>query len=175
MAAVNLISDTQTRPTEGMRTAMAGAEVGDEQKLDDPTTSALQERVAELLGHEAALFLPSGTMCNLISCKLHVGPAGEEIILAANSHVASFEGGRRRRDHPRDDASDRRAHGHLQRRPGGGGGKAGGRPLLAGLGDGLRGADDEHGRRPGVAARSVREVLEVARATVCGRTWTARV
>ena len=93
MAPVNLISDTQTRPTEGMRAAMAGAEVGDEQKLDDPTTSALQERVAELLGQEAALFLPSGTMCNLIACKLHVGPAGEEIILAANSHVASFEAG----------------------------------------------------------------------------------
>jgi threonine aldolase len=92
-AAVNLVSDTQSRPTEGMRAAMAAAEVGDEQKLADPTTTALQERVAELLGHEAALFLPSGTMCNLISCKLHVGPAGEEIILAANSHVASFEGG----------------------------------------------------------------------------------
>ena len=90
---VNLVSDTQTRPTEAMRQAMAWAEVGDEQKLADPTTTALQERVAELLGHEAALFLPSGTMCNLISCKLHVGPAGEEIILAANSHVASFEGG----------------------------------------------------------------------------------
>ena len=90
---VNLVSDTQTRPTEGMRQAMAGAEVGDEQKLADPTTTALQERVAELLGHEAALFLPSGTMCNLISCRLHLGPAGEEIILAANSHVASFEAG----------------------------------------------------------------------------------
>jgi len=90
---VNLVSDTQTRPTEGMRKAIAGAEVGDEQKLDDPTTTALQERVAELLGHEAALFLPSGTMCNLISCKLHVGSTGEEIILAANSHVASFEAG----------------------------------------------------------------------------------
>jgi len=90
---VNLVSDTQTRPTEGMRKAIAGAEVGDEQKFDDPTTTALQERVAELLGHEAALFLPSGTMCNLISCKLHVGSTGEEIILAANSHVASFEAG----------------------------------------------------------------------------------
>jgi threonine aldolase len=90
---VNLVSDTQTQPSEGMRRAMAGAEVGDEQKLADPTTTALQERVAELLGHEAALFLPSGTMCNLISCKLHIGTAGEEIILAANSHVASFEAG----------------------------------------------------------------------------------
>jgi threonine aldolase len=90
---VNLVSDTQTRPTDAMRHAMAHAEVGDEQKLEDPTTTALQERVADLLGHEAALFLPSGTMCNLISCKLHLGPAGEEIILAANSHVASFEAG----------------------------------------------------------------------------------
>ena len=62
MAFVNLYSDTQTRPTAGMRAAIAGAEVGDEQRGADPTTRALEERVASLLGHEAALFLPSGTM-----------------------------------------------------------------------------------------------------------------
>ena len=62
---VNLHSDTQTRPSEGMRRAMAAAEVGDEQRGLDPTVNRLQERVAELLGHEAALFLPTGTLCNL--------------------------------------------------------------------------------------------------------------
>ena len=67
---VNLWSDTQTRPDAGMRRAMAEAEVGDEQRFADPTTTRLQERVAELLGHEAALFLPSGTMCNQIAIRL---------------------------------------------------------------------------------------------------------
>ena len=90
---VNLTSDTQTRPTAAMRAAMAEAEVGDEQKLADPTTLRLQERVAELLGHEAALFLPSGTMCNLIAFRLHLRPGGEEVILAANSHPVGFEAG----------------------------------------------------------------------------------
>jgi threonine aldolase len=60
---INLYSDTQTRPTEDMRRAIASADVADEQRLADPTTNRLQERVAELLGQEAALFLPSGTMC----------------------------------------------------------------------------------------------------------------
>ena len=58
-----------------MRRAMAEAEVGDEQRSEDPTVNALQERVAELLGKEAALFLPSGTMCNAIAFRLHCGPA----------------------------------------------------------------------------------------------------
>jgi threonine aldolase len=74
MAFVNLYSDTQTRPTAGMRAAIAGAEVGDEQRGADPTTRALEERVASLLGHEAALFLPSGTMCNEIAIRLHIRP-----------------------------------------------------------------------------------------------------
>jgi threonine aldolase len=91
--AVNLASDTQTRPTEAMRAAIAAAEVGDEQKFLDPTTNELQERVAELLGHEAALFLPSGTMCNLIAFRLHLRPGGDEVILAANSHPVGFEAG----------------------------------------------------------------------------------
>ena len=61
---INLYSDTQTRPTDAMRQAIASAEVADEQRGQDPTTLRLQERVAELLGHEAAVFMPSGTMCN---------------------------------------------------------------------------------------------------------------
>ncbi len=67
--------------------------MGDEQKKADPTTIELQERVAELLGHEAGLFLPSGSMCNLIALRLHIRPGGDEAILAANSHPAGFEAG----------------------------------------------------------------------------------
>ena len=89
---VNLWSDTQTRPSPGMRRAMAEAEVGDEQRLADPTVNALQERVAELLGHEAALFLPSGTMCNQIAIRLHVRP-GEAMILHASAHPIIAESG----------------------------------------------------------------------------------
>jgi threonine aldolase len=89
---VNLYSDTQTRPTDGMRRAIAAAEVGDEQRFADPTTSALQERVAELLGHEAALFLPSGTMCNQIAIRLHTRP-GDEVILERFSHPIIAEAG----------------------------------------------------------------------------------
>jgi threonine aldolase len=90
---VNLYSDTQTRPTDGMRRAIAAAEVGDEQRLADPTTSALQERVAELLGHEAALFLPSGTMCNAISFRVHLRPGGDEVLLDRTSHPINAEAG----------------------------------------------------------------------------------
>ena len=61
---IDLISDTVTRPTPGMRKAMAEAEVGDEQRGEDPSVNELNERVANLLGQEAAMFLPSGTMCN---------------------------------------------------------------------------------------------------------------
>jgi threonine aldolase len=91
--AVNLYSDTQTRPTEGMRRAMAEAEVGDEQRFADPTVTALQERVADLLGHEAGLFLPSGTMCNAISFRVHVRPGGDEILLDRMSHPINAEAG----------------------------------------------------------------------------------
>ena len=89
---VNLFSDTQTRPSEGMRRAMASAEVGDEQRFADPTVNALQERVAELLGFEAALFLPTGTMCNQIAIRLHVRP-GEGMILHRLAHPIIAEGG----------------------------------------------------------------------------------
>jgi len=90
---VNLFSDTQTRPTEAMRQAMATAEVGDEQRFEDPTVNALQERVATLLGKEAAVFLPSGTMCNAIGFRLHVRPGGDEVILDRTSHPVQYEAG----------------------------------------------------------------------------------
>ena len=89
---VNLHSDTQTRPSEGMRQAIASAEVADEQRGLDPTVNALQERVAELLGHEAALFLPSGTMCNQIAIRLLTRP-GDEVILERFSHPIIAEAG----------------------------------------------------------------------------------
>ncbi len=85
-------SDTQTRPTQGMRKAIAEAEVGDEQKREDPSVNRLQEMVAELTGKEAALFLPTGTMCNLIAHAVHCRP-GDEIIMESMSHPAHFEGG----------------------------------------------------------------------------------
>ena len=78
---INLYSDTQTRPSEGMRRAMYEAEVADEQRRLDPTVNKLQERVAELLGKQAAVFLPSGTMCNAISFRLHIDKSGDEVIL----------------------------------------------------------------------------------------------
>ena len=93
MEPVNLYSDTQTRPTPEMRRAIAEAEVGDEQRFRDPTVIRLQERVAELLGHEAGLFLPSGTMCNEIAFRLHIRPGGDEAILDSTSHPVGFEAG----------------------------------------------------------------------------------
>lgn len=89
---VDFSSDTQTRPTAGMRQAIAHAEVGDEQKREDPSVNRLQEMVADLLGKEAALFLPTGTMCNLIAYTIHCRP-GDEIIIDEASHAAQFEGG----------------------------------------------------------------------------------
>jgi threonine aldolase len=90
---VNLYSDTQTRPTPEMREAIARAEVGDEQRRADPTVLTLEERVAALLGHEAAVFLPSGTMCNEIAIRLHIRPGGDEILLGHDTHPLRFEGG----------------------------------------------------------------------------------
>ena len=71
---INLLSDTQTRPTQGMREAIARADVGDEQIGDDPTVNLLCERVADLLGKEAAVFMPSGTMCNVAATLAGSGP-----------------------------------------------------------------------------------------------------
>ena len=89
---VDLSSDTATRPSAAMRKMMADAEVGDEQKAEDPTTNALQERVAGLLGKEAAVFLPSGTMCNQIALLVHCRP-GDEIIAADVAHIFTSEAG----------------------------------------------------------------------------------
>jgi threonine aldolase len=93
MTLVNLYSDTQTRPTPAMRKAMFEAEVGDEQKLEDPTVTELCRRTAELLGMEAAVFLPSGTMCNEIAFRLHIRPGGDEAILHRMSHPIIAEAG----------------------------------------------------------------------------------
>ena len=93
MALVNLYSDTQTRPTAAMRAAIAAAEVGDEQLRQDPTTTALEERVAALLGHEAAVFLPSGTMCNEIAIRLHIHPGGEQMFIGRATHTLIAEAG----------------------------------------------------------------------------------
>jgi threonine aldolase len=89
---INLLSDTQTRPTPAMREAMARAEVGDEQIGDDPTVNLLCERVADLLGKEAAVFMPSGTMCNVAATLVHCRP-GEEILAHETAHIIAREGG----------------------------------------------------------------------------------
>ncbi len=90
---VDLFSDTQTRPTPAMRAAMASAEVGDEQRREDPTVLELERRVAELLGHEAAVFLPSGTMCNEIAIRLHIRPGGDELLIGRETHPLIAEAG----------------------------------------------------------------------------------
>lgn len=89
---INLYSDTQTRPTPAMREAIATAVVGDEQGGNDPTVNQLCERVAALLGKEAAVFLPSGTMCNEIAILVHCRP-GDEIYAHESAHIIHFEGG----------------------------------------------------------------------------------
>jgi len=88
---IDLSADTATRPSEGMRQAIAAAPVGDEQRGEDPSTLALEERVAALLGQEKALFLPSGTMANQIAFLVHCRP-GDEIVCAENAHVFGSEG-----------------------------------------------------------------------------------
>ena len=89
---IELFSDTKTKPTAAMRTAMANAEVGDERAGEDPTVNRLVERCAALLGKEAALYLPSGTMCNEIALAVHC-KAGDEVLCDATSHIIGFEGG----------------------------------------------------------------------------------
>ncbi|MEU0548004.1 GntG family PLP-dependent aldolase [Micromonospora sp. NPDC005979] len=89
-AFVDLRSDTVTRPTAGMREAMAAAEVGDDVYGEDPTVNALEAQVAALFGHEAALFAPSGTMANQIALQLLV-PPGEELLCDADAHVVTYE------------------------------------------------------------------------------------
>ena len=89
---IGLRSDTITRPSEGMREAMYEAEVGDDVYGEDPTVNQLQERVAALLGKEAALFVPSGTMANQICLHVLTDP-GDEIIVERGSHVFNYESG----------------------------------------------------------------------------------
>ncbi|MGI8484971.1 MAG: threonine aldolase family protein [Thermomicrobiales bacterium] len=89
---IDLSSDTATRPTAAMRQFMAEAPVGDEQKGEDPSVNRLQEMVARLTGKEAALYLPSGTMCNAIGVKLHTQP-GDKIMIERSSHIYTAEAG----------------------------------------------------------------------------------
>src|SRR6202162_1212621 len=89
---INLLSDTQTRPTPDMREAIARAEVGDEQIGDDPSVNVLCERVSDLLGKQAAVFMPSGTMCNVAATLVHCRP-GDEILAHETAHIIGREGG----------------------------------------------------------------------------------
>jgi len=89
---IDLRSDTVTRPTAAMRAAMAAAEVGDDQYGEDPSTNRLQARVAEMLGKEAALWLPSGTMANQVALRTLTRP-GDEVVTSRESHAAWHEAG----------------------------------------------------------------------------------
>src|SRR5262249_58559097 len=89
---IDLRSDTVTRPTPAMRAAMSAAEVGDDVFREDPTVNRLEERVAALLGKEAALYVPSGTMSNQTAIKTHTQP-GDELLCDANCHIYNFEAG----------------------------------------------------------------------------------
>lgn len=89
---IDLRSDTVTRPTPEMRAAIAAAEVGDDVVGEDPTVNRLQQRIAEILGKQSALFVPSGTMSNQIGVRVHCSP-GDEVILEAGSHIYNYEQG----------------------------------------------------------------------------------
>ncbi|MGH2400300.1 MAG: threonine aldolase family protein, partial [bacterium] len=89
---VDLFSDTVTKPTLEMRRFLCDAEVGDEQLGEDPTVNLLQEMVADLLGKEAAVYLPSGTMCNEIAFAVHCRP-GDEILMDRTAHPLNYEAG----------------------------------------------------------------------------------
>jgi threonine aldolase len=89
---IDLRSDTVTKPTPAMRKAMAEAEVGDDVYGEDPTMNLLQEKIGKILGKEASIFVPSGTMANQLAIKSHTQP-GDEVIIEAASHSYNFEGG----------------------------------------------------------------------------------
>src|SRR5437868_12814507 len=91
-SVIDLRSDTVTRPTPAMRAAIQAAEVGDDVFGEDPTVNRLEERVADLLGKEAALFVPSGTMSNQIAVKAHTQP-GDELLCDLNCHIYNYEAG----------------------------------------------------------------------------------
>jgi len=89
---IDLRSDTVTQPTEGMLEAMSKAVLGDDVLGDDPTVTELQEKAANILGKEAGLYVPSGTMSNIVATRTHTSP-GDEIVTEAHSHVYQYEGG----------------------------------------------------------------------------------
>ena len=89
---IDLRSDTVTQPTENMRKVMSEAVVGDDVLGDDPTVIELQNKAARILGKEAALYVPSGTMSNIVATRTHTSP-GDEIVTESHSHVYKYEGG----------------------------------------------------------------------------------
>src|SRR5438067_2940751 len=89
-SVVDLRSDTVTRPTAAMRRAMAEAEVGDDVYGEDPTVNRLEQRAAEILGKEAGLFVPTGTMGNVIAIKIHT-EHGQEVICESRAHILDWE------------------------------------------------------------------------------------
>jgi threonine aldolase len=91
-AFIDFGSDTKTRPTAAMREAMARAEVGDEAAHEDPTVNALCERVAALLGKEAAVFMPSGSMCNQVALTV-LGRPGDDVVCECSAHIVWYEAG----------------------------------------------------------------------------------
>src|SRR5438552_2801283 len=91
-APIDLRSDTVTRPTPAMREAMARAEVGDDQFAEDPSINRLQERVAAMLGHEAALWFPTGTMADQVAIRTLTRP-GDEVLAAREAHILWHEAG----------------------------------------------------------------------------------
>ncbi|HZQ02196.1 MAG TPA: threonine aldolase family protein [Reyranella sp.] len=89
---IDLYSDTKTKPSPGMRKAMAEAEVGDEQKYEDPTVNRLRDKICEILGKEDAVFMPSGTMCNQAAIRVHCR-LGDEVIADKTAHIINAESG----------------------------------------------------------------------------------
>ena len=92
MNLIDLRSDTVTRPTPAMREAMVAADVGDDVYGEDPTVNALQQRIADDLGMQAALFVPTGTQSNLVALMSHC-ERGDEYLVGADAHTYKFEGG----------------------------------------------------------------------------------
>ena len=83
---IDLRSDTKTKPTPGMRAAIAAAEVGDEQRREDPTVNRLEAMAAELLGQQEAVYVPTATMANEIALRV-LGEPGDEVVAEQNSHI----------------------------------------------------------------------------------------
>src|SRR5262245_27725962 len=91
-AIIDLRSDTVTRPTAGMRAAIAAAVVGDDLYREDPTVKALEQRIAECVGKAAALFVPSGTMANQLGLRVHSQP-GDDVLVSDGAHIKWYESG----------------------------------------------------------------------------------